>query len=83
MPHYSENRCGVCGQLTDRLRLFVKRVTFAELSRPNKVIRSRTKMWICNTCLVKDADWNQEAFAGPGHTSPGLENARQIRGEPK
>jgi hypothetical protein len=78
MPHYSEPKCGVCHQLTSKVRLYAKKVVFTKVGSLNTV-RSRTRLWICNTCLEDDPDWNAEAYSGPGHTSPALERIEERR----
>lgn len=83
MPRYGDYRCAACNQKTDRLRLFAKKISFYALSSPTKIVRSRVQVWLCNTCLELDEDWNAEAYSGPGHTSPSLENARSIRSDVK
>lgn len=77
MPNYSEYKCGVCLLVCDRLRLFVKRTSFSTMANPNKIIRSRTKVWICNRCLDTDEDWNAPPYAGPGHKSAAQERIDQ------
>lgn len=77
MPHYSEDRCSVCGNLTSPELLTVKRVNFSPRTKSNKVIRSRTMSWLCEGCLERDEDWSRPAFKGaPGMTSPALERVR-------
>lgn len=81
MPHYSENRCGRCGLLTSPELLTIKKVVFAPRTRPQKTVKSRTVVWLCERCLEDDADWNRKAYDSPGHTSPGLERAKVIQNE--
>lgn len=78
MPHYSEDKCTNCGQMTSPELLTVKRVQFLPRTAATRVIRSRSTDWLCETCLEKDPDWNRPAYRGsPGMTSPALERVRE------
>lgn len=77
MPAYSEDRCTVCGDITSKELLTIKRVSFANRTTPQRVKRSRTVHWLCEGCLEKDPDWHREAWKGsPGMTSAPLERVR-------
>lgn len=80
MPHYSNDNCSRCGNITSPELLTIKRVQFMARDKPTKVIKSRTTEWLCEPCLALDPDWNREAYTAPGHTSPGLERVRASRG---
>ncbi len=77
MPHYSEYRCGCCGQITLRELLVAKKVVFTHLGSGAKIVKSRTVGWLCNECVEKDEDFQIEKFgAAPGHKSAALERVR-------
>lgn len=77
MPHYSEYRCGTCGQITLRELLTVKKVVFTELGSGAKIVKSRTVGWLCNECIEKDPDFQIEKFqTAPDHKSAALERVR-------
>ncbi len=77
MPKYTEDRCGRCSNITSPERLFTKTVRFKNKST-KKVHRERTVIWLCDTCMEADEQYNAPAYSGPGHTSPALERARSI-----
>lgn len=77
MPHYSEYRCSVCGQETLKELLVVKAVVFKTMGSGPRLIRSRTKAWICDVCLPKDSDYNSESFA----SAPGMKSSAKERVE--
>lgn len=66
-----------CGKPTTRDDLTVRKVTFLEMGAGGKTIRSRVSGWLCPSCVVKDDDWNREAFSAPGNQPPVM---RPIRG---
>lgn len=79
MPRYTEFVCGECGQTVDKLRLYVKQIVFAPLSNTKRRTKSRIVKYLCDTCLIKDADWNIETHSGPGNTSHSLQRIEQRR----
>lgn len=83
MPHYSVDVCTGCGKQTSPELLMIIRVQFMRRTAPSKVVRSRSKAWLCEACLEKNEDWKQEPYKSPGHTSPNLERVRAARNEPK
>lgn len=83
MPHYTDYRCTVCGLECERDVLVVKKINFAAMGAGGKVVRSRTKAWLCDTCLPKDPDWNAEPYSSaPGLKSAALERVRAAEGRP-
>lgn len=80
MPHYTEDKCTACGNITSPELLTIVRVNFSPRKQPQKVIRSRSVAWLCEKCLDANEIWNSPAYKGsPGMTSPALERVR--RGE--
>lgn len=57
--------CHNCGAVTPRDRLTVKKSVFTTMGSPSKTVKSRVKAWLCPDCLVKDPDWNLEAYVAP------------------
>jgi hypothetical protein len=64
--------CGVCGRAVGRENLVVQRTQFLEMGINGKLLKTRTRGWICrnveNNCLDKDAEWKADRYTG----SPGL-----------
>lgn len=77
MPHYTEYRCGACGQVTLRDLLVAKKVVFTGLGAGAKILKSRTVGWLCNECIELDEDYKLEKYStAPGHKSASLERVR-------
>jgi hypothetical protein len=76
MPHYSEDRCSGCGDITSPERLTIKRANFSSRTASSKIKRSRVVAWLCDECLDKDPDWNRRPYGSPGMTSEALERVR-------
>ncbi len=71
-------KCSRCGLEVDSFHkhlLVVVRVQFVEMGHNGKVLRSRTKEWLCIPCMEKDPDYNRES-----HTeAPGFVNAEPAK----
>lgn len=82
MAHYTPLDCSVCKQRTLRELLFAKVVSFRSFET-NRIVKSRTTIWICNECIKEDPDWNMEAYkSAPGLISPALERVKKLGGNP-
>jgi hypothetical protein len=57
--------CTRCGNKTPRDKLTVKKAVFTDMGTKARTHKSRVTAHICPTCLVKDKDWQREAFAEP------------------
>lgn len=79
MPHYPDPRCTECGQLSDKLLIMIKSVSYSRLGQTSKVVKSRAKAWLCPTCLDADPDWHLPPYTGPGHTSASRERIKARR----
>lgn len=64
--------CTVCGNVTPRDNLVVKKVVFSRVGKGGKQLRARTRAWICDTCIESDPDWSAPAY----FSSPGLRDTR-------
>lgn len=82
MPHYTTDRCSVCGLLASKELLTIKRVNFMKRLTPSKTLKSRTVAWLCEKCLSNDPEWNTKRYSGPGHTSEALERVRDTKNDP-
>jgi hypothetical protein len=79
IPHYTEYKCGKCGRTCERDLLITKKVVFQKLGPGGKIIKSRTKLWLCDECLPEDEDFNTEPYtAAPGTKSAPLERVREL-----
>lgn len=67
-----EYRCTSCGIETNREDLTVKRVSFQTMGVRFKMLKSRNRAWLCQSCLEQDDDWNAPKFA----TAPGMTKTR-------
>lgn len=65
--------CSSCQRPTDRKDLVVKRITFLEMGKGGRQIKSRTVGWICGDCLEQDPAWNMEPF----QESPGIRELKR------
>lgn len=54
--------CMTCKQPKTREELLVRRVSWAEMGRNGKPIRSRSVGWQCRACVEADPDFNRQAF---------------------
>lgn len=61
-------RCTVCKETKDREDLVAKKINFVKLGVGGRLVRSRTKHWLCPECLEDDPDWDLEDFRAPGNT---------------
>ena len=60
--------CSACGGRSTKERLHAKRVMFTTIGDKPKTVRSRTVAWLCEVCMMRDYDWNLEAFkSSPGN----------------
>jgi len=79
VAHYTDLECGKCKQKTLRELLYAKVVSFRSFEN-NRVVKSRTTIWLCNECVKNDPDWNMEPYkSAPGLVSPALERVRKLR----
>jgi len=65
-------RCSVCQQAKPRADLVAKKISFQEIGRGGKVLKTRTQGWVCKTCVLEDPDWNKRALID----SPGMKGTR-------
>lgn len=57
--------CNECGKLTPRQDLVVKKVLFTGMGAGASTIRARVTKWLCDSCTLKDSDWNRPANEQP------------------
>jgi hypothetical protein len=62
--------CTNCGNNVPKDTMMVKKVSFHELGKSGKMVRSRTVDRLCAPCVVKDPAWSQKKWAD----SPGMRN---------
>lgn len=60
-------RCTVCDTVTERELLLAKKINFVGIGAGGKLVRSRTKHWMCPKCVSADEDWNLKDFKAPGN----------------
>lgn len=70
-----EYRCATCGVEAGRENLLAKRVGYYRLSKPQKLVRSRTVKWLCVGCAEAEQEFQQEAIAA----SPGMRDTKLAR----
>jgi hypothetical protein len=59
--------CMTCNEVKPRDQLLARRVTWFEMGRAGKAVRSRTTGWQCRSCAEKDGDWQRDPLAdSPG-----------------
>lgn len=57
-PSRDDYACTVCGKITPRDELSVKKVVFTTMGSRGNVFRTRAVEWLCDTCLYADAEYN-------------------------
>ena len=70
-PKY-DYKCTECGNKPGRENLCVKRVSFNEIGRNGKRLKTRTVAWLCEDCRNIDPAWRAEKH----HESPGMDRSK-------
>lgn len=81
MPHFTEPICSTCNERVDPMRLYVRKISFAPIKLASRPIKTVITAHICDTCLLKDPDYNRPPSSGPGHTSQAKKRIEQRKSE--
>lgn len=62
--------CTRCGKDCDRDKMMCQKVSFHEMGKGGRLIRTRTVAWLCPSCVSQDPVWNSEPWtSAPGATA--------------